>query len=448
MRILTLLCLAQVLSAQGGVDPWSGLRSSNPPGMSIALRLINPHAFRQGELIKTELNLPDFIPGAGSPPAEQWQFTGLLLDPPTNCGTVIKPCFLNETEFHLMNGPRGVSDRQTLALNSYLPALPPGRYRVAALARKLVLRNYRSGSTSYIYSDPPQYAVSGTVEVEVIGTSATWVRGTIARSVATLNGPQPHDNAGYQEQRDAAQQLAFLNDPAAWTASLDLLPKEEAVLLAGLDRGRPQSRVCELMQARVAAPAQSVSSSYLYRLSEICARAHMPPAPAPAPGQAAPAAVVGVLSTTPPPVRTVPPNPQMMAWIEKRRAYTEDIMNSAAATLAGSLASKQGAAKWDAFATLLQRINQMRSNRPPTPDPVWIPLLTATFVREFASVEPARKQYLLDMYASTVDSPELVPLLEGVLDSWKPGDYLRGGSLRAARAEPHRPGPRASPHSG
>ncbi|MBI1898128.1 MAG: hypothetical protein HYS04_16580 [Acidobacteria bacterium] len=138
----------------------------------------------------------------------------------------------------------------------------------------------------------------------------------------------------------------------------------------------------------------------------------------------------------------------MMAWIEKRRAYTEDIMNSAAATLAGSLASKQGAAKWDAFATLLQRINQMRSNRPPTPDPVWIPLLTATFVREFASVEPARKQYLLDMYASTVDSPELVPLLEGVLDSWKPGDYLRGGSLRAARAEPHRPGPRASPHSG
>lgn len=175
----------------------------------------------------------------------------------------------------------------------------PGTIPSGGAGTKLVLRNYRSGSTSYIYSDPPQYAVSGTVEVEVIGTSATWVRGTIARSVATLNGPQPHDNAGYQEQRDAAQQLAFLNDPAAWTASLDLLPKEEAVLLAGLDRGRPQSRVCELMQARVAAPAQSVSSSYLYRLSEICARAHMPPAPAPAPGQAAPAAVVGVLSTTP-----------------------------------------------------------------------------------------------------------------------------------------------------
>src|SRR4051794_13163936 len=107
MRILTLLCLAQVLGAQPGVDPWSGLRSSNPTGVSISLRLSNAHAFRQGELIRAELYVPDFVPGASSPPAEQWQFTGLLLDPSTTCGTVTKPCFLNETEFQLVNGPRG-----------------------------------------------------------------------------------------------------------------------------------------------------------------------------------------------------------------------------------------------------------------------------------------------------------------------------------------------------
>ena len=57
----------------------------------------------------------------------------------------------------------------------------------------------------------------------------------------------------------------------------------------------------------------------------------------------------------------------MMAWIEKRRTYTEGVMNSAAAALAGSLASKQPAAKWEAVATLLQRINQIRTNRPPPP---------------------------------------------------------------------------------
>lgn len=429
MRILTLLCLAQVVGAQGGGDPWGGLRSSNPPGVAIALRLINPHAFRQGELIKAELNFPGFRPGAVPPPAEHWQFTGFLLDPPTNCGTVAKPCFLIETESHLMNGPRGISDRQALALNSYLPALPPGRYRVAALLRKLVLGNRGPASVSYINSDPPQYAVSATVGVDITATSAEWVNNVIARSVAALNGPQPRDAAGYEAQRDAAQQLAFLNGPAAWTASLDLLPKEEAVLLAGLSRGRPESRVCELMQARVAAPAQSVSTSYLYRLSEICARAHLPPAPA----AAAPAVAVAVISATPPPARATSPDPQMQAWLAKRVAYTEDVMNRAAAALGGSLGSKQEAAKWEGVATLLQRINQVRSNRPPAPDPVWIPLLTATFLREFASVEPLRKQYLLDMFASTLNSPELVPLLESVLDSWKPGDYYEAphSALRA-----------------
>jgi hypothetical protein len=131
----------------------------------------------------------------------------------------------------------------------------------------------------------------------------------------------------------------------------------------------------------------------------------------------------------------------MQAWLEKRRLYTEDILNTASADLAASLASKQEQARWDAFATLLQRINQMRSDRPPSHDPQWIPLLTAVFVREFASVEPARQQYLLDMFASTVDSPELVPLLEGVLDRWKPGDYFEAAhaALRAlSRIDPSR----------
>lgn len=441
MRILTLLCLGQFLSAQGGSDPWSVLRSNNPSGLSIVLQLTDPHPFHQGELIKAELNLPEFRPGAGSPPPEQWQFTGLLLDPQTNCGTVAKPCFLSETEFHLMNGPRGVSDRRRFALNSYLPGLAPGRYRVAALARKLVLRSYRPGSTAYVYSDPPQYAVSGTVELDIIAASADWVRNTIARSVTHLNGPQPRDQAGYEAQQDAAQQLAFINEPAAWTASLDALPKEESVLLAGLERGRPQARVCDLMQARVAFPAQSVSSQYLYRLSDICARAHLPPAPTPPPGQTIRAAVAGVISTTPPPTRPVPPDPQMQAWIEKHRAYTEDVINGAAAALAGSLASKQAPAKWEAIATLLQRINQVRSNRPATPDPSWIPLLTSVFTRDYAIVEPARKQYLLDMYASTVNSSDLVPLLESVLDSWKPGDYYEAphSALRAlSRIDPAR----------
>lgn len=445
MRILMLLWLAPFLNAQGGGAPWNELRSKNAD-VSIGLRILNPHAFRQGELIMAELELPGQPPAQASPPAEQWQFAGLLLDPPADCGAVAKPCFLTDSSpGGIMSrlGPRGGSDHQPLALNSYLPPLAPGRYHLAALARKLVLGNRGPASTTYVYADPPRYAVSDAVQIDIVATTGDWVRQTIARSVAMLNGSQPRDN-GYQAQQDAAQQLAFLNDPAAWTASLDLLPKEENTLLAGLVRGRPQTRVCELMQGRVSGPTQSVSSSYLYRMGEICARANLPPAPPMrASGASRPTMLVGVLSTTPPPPSTpvAPTNPEIQVWSEKWRAYTEDVMSKAAATLAGSLANKQPQAKWDAFPALLERINQVRNNRPPEPDPAWIPLLTGEFERAFATVEPSRKQYLLDMVASTIDSPDIVPLLESVLDSWKPGDYYEAphSALRALdRIDPTR----------
>jgi hypothetical protein len=98
MRILMLLWLAPVLNAQGGSDPWNDLRSKNPPGLALTLRLVNPHAFRQGELIAAELNLPDHPPVQTPPPTEQWQFAGILLDPAANCGTVAKPCGASERQ--------------------------------------------------------------------------------------------------------------------------------------------------------------------------------------------------------------------------------------------------------------------------------------------------------------------------------------------------------------
>ncbi len=437
MRALMFLCIVPLLNAQG-VDPWGELRAKNPSGSSVTLRLVNPHVFRQGELIAAELNLPDFPPMQTPQLAEYWQFAGLLLDPAGECGTVSKPCFLSDFGMGLrgaIGGPQGRSEPQVLALNSYLPSLAPGRYRAAALGRKLVLGNRGPGSASYVYADPPQYAVSDTVTIEIVAATADWVRQTVASSVSTLNTPPTPGVAGYKVQQDAAQQLAFLNDPAAWNASLDQLPNAENVMLAGLVRGRPVSRVCELMQARLSAPAQSVSSGYLYRLSEICARANLPPAPPMAAFGSVRPVIVAQLFATPLPASTpvAPPNPEMEAWSKKYRAYTENLLNQSAATLAASLANKQPKPKWDAFSTLLQRINQVRSDRPQGPDPAWIPLLTAQFTREFATVEPSRKQYLLDMYASTIESPELVPLLENVLDSWKPGEYYEAArsALRA-----------------
>jgi len=393
MRILVLFAVAPLLCGQ------------------IALRVADQHPFRQGELIRAEIDVPGSMSIGSPPPAERWQFVGILVDPPGECGTREKPCFLGAAggrDFSgLMNGPQDPAASRNWPLNFYLPALAPGRYRVAALAKKLVLKTSPPGSWTYGYAEPPQYAVSGTVTLEIVSATADWIRQTIARCVATLRS-----SAKYQEQRDAAEQLSLLNDRAAWTASLELLPKEEGVLLAGLSGARPAAAVCELMQERVAEPAQSVSTGYLYRLVDVCSRAHLPP-----------------------------PKDGMKEWSARQRAYTDGLMNTVTAALAASMSNKQPAPKAEAFVTLFQRVQQLRVDRPPQPDPAWLPLVSSTFVRDFESVETARKPYLLELFAGIGDSPALAPAFERVLDSWKPGDYYEAAhtALRALnRVDPAR----------
>jgi hypothetical protein len=419
MRILVLFAVAPLLCGQ------------------ITLRIVDPHPFQQGELIKAVIDVPNSMPVGTPPPAERWQFAGLLLDPSADCGTREKPCFMRTDYSGPMNGPQDPSASGKWPLNFYLPTLAPGRYRIAALARKLVLTSTAGGSNTYLYAEPPQFEVSDGFELEIMSASADWVRRTIAESAATLRS-----SAGYEAQREAAEQLSFLNDRAAWTASLDVLPKEENVLLGGLMGGRPASAVCDLMRERVTAPAQSVSSGYLYRLTDICSRANLPPMPK-IPAATRPAVVLrGDFSTTPPPaVRVAPVNPEMQSWSAKQRTYTEDLMNATTAALAGSLAKKQPAAKTEAFLALLQYVRQHRSDHPAQSEPAWLPLLTESFIRDFASVETARQQYLLEMFSGAVDSPELAPLYQRVLDSWKPGDYYEAAhaALRALnRVDPAR----------
>lgn len=410
MRIAILLFLAQSLR-----------------GQSLTLSLTDPHPYRQGELVRAEIHLPD---------SQEWQFAGVLLDPPSSCGTLQNPCFLQASHFG-----GGVSYPRNLPhdLNSYLPQLAPGQYRVTALARKLVPIERNSAHSSYGYGTPSEYARSAPVFIQIIAADSAWVRQTIARCIGILTAPPTREANDAETRNDAAQQLSFLNDPAAWSADLALLPQDENVLLAGLGHGRPQARVCDLMQARIPAPTQSVSSSYLYRLSEICAEANLPPQPTPPAGAQRPGTVSAVISATPPAATPAAPDPKMQAWLEQRRAYIDNVLDSASSTLAASLPSKQTPAKWDAFATLLQRVDQLQTDRRPIP--TWLPLLSAEFVRAFPSVETPRKQYLLDLYANTVNTPDLAPLLENVLDSWKPGDYYEAphSAIRAlARIAPDR----------
>jgi len=416
MRIVLLwLCCVPAAVAQQSVGPgWSDLEAKNPPGIELSLRLVEPHSYHESELIRAEIRFPGrSLAPAQQPPREQWQFAGLLLDPAGDCGSPARPCFaamilgFDQSEPTLRLGQ--TSDSLAVSLNNYLPRLRPGRYRAAVQVRKLVMTYRGPASTSYGYADPPQYAVSNTVEIEVTAATAAWVKQTIASSVATLNGLEANKPEAYEKRRAAAEQLRFLDVPEAWSAALALLPTEENILVQGLAATREPARICEVMQAAVPTPTQAVGSYYLRAMAQTCARANLP-APPP---------------YTPPKPGEKPPEPtaeQTQYW-RQHREYEQGMIEKANAGLAASIVQKQGEAKAVAFQTVMERVQQIRANEKGKPLPAWLPAVTEEFTKSYAKIEGFRQRQLLGLYASTLRSRDLIPLLESAMDAWKPGDY-------------------------
>src|ERR1017187_6674816 len=264
-------------------------------------------------------------------------------------------------------------------------------------------------STTYGYADPEQYAVSNTVEIEVTAATEAWIRQTIANSVATLDGPQANKPEAYEKRKAAAEQLRFLDVPDSWSASLALLPTEESILVKGLAATREPARICELMQAAVPTPMQAVSSYYLRAMAQTCARANLPAPP----------------TYTPPKPGEKPPEPtaeQTQYW-RQHQEYEQGLIEKANAGLAASVVRKQGEAKAVAFETLMERIQQIHANEKGKPLPAWLPAVTEEFTKSYAKIEGFRQRQLLGLYASTLRSRDMIPLLESAMDALKPGDY-------------------------
>jgi hypothetical protein len=402
--LICLLFLPAAL-AQPSADPWSGLRAKNPPGVKVSLRLHREGSYREGELIRAEVHYPgQGVPLAQHPPAELWTPSGFLLDPDAACGFLALPCFLSG-RWGMVSGDFGGlrPDSPIVSLNSYLPALRPGRYRVAALARKQVLSNRGPMGSTYGWADPAQYAVSNTIDLEIVAASPAWIAQTIAASVATLKGPEPNTKEAYEARRAAAGQLRFLDTPAAWRASLDLLPVEEGTLLQGFLDSRQPARACESMQSAIPAPGQAVSAYYLEGLGCICAAAHLPaPPPNPPP---------------PPGGKPAGPTAEQSRYWKEWGDYRQSAMAKASAVLAASVPGKLGEKKAIAFQTLMDRVQQAQSL------PEWVPALKSEFIKSYPTLERRWQGQLLSYYASTLRSRDLIPLLESVLNGWKAGDY-------------------------
>ena len=414
LRRATVSCgLPCLLSVTAAIAQWGGLQSKNPPGIELSLRLTEPHSYREGELIRAEIRFPGRSPMPAQPPRETWQFAGFLLDPARSCGSVPSPCFssmlLGFDQSEPMVRIEWTSGPLAVSLNNYLPRLQPGRYRTAVLVRKQVMTYRGPMSTTYGYANPPQYALSNAVELEVTAATEAWVMQTIASSAAILKGPPANNRETYEKRRVTADQLRFLDVPAAWSASLASLPAEENTLLKGFAATRQPARVCELMQAAIPAPAQAVSSYYLNAMAQVCARANLPAAP----------------PYTPPPPGRKPPEPTaaQMEYGRRHQEYEQGVIERANATLAANLTRKQGEAKATAFQTLMERVQQIRANKPRRPLPPWLPAVKEEFTKSYAKLEGWPRRQLLGLYASALRSPDMVPLLESAMDAWKPGDY-------------------------
>ena len=416
MRALVLL-LTFASSLYTAEDPWADLREHNPSGVEFSLRLLDPHLYRQGEAIRADF-AHSRPPDAAEPPSrEDWQFAGLLIDPMAGCGDMAKPCPMtpqrSQSNRTMRGVMRGAGEPVTIALNNYLPSLAPGRYRAAFLYRKLVVREHYRSSTTWVYADPPVYAVSNTVEFEVTAADAKWIEESVASCVATLGGPEAHTEEAYLSRRAAAEQLSFLDHPIAWRASLDLLPVESNALLAGLTSSSEPDRVCRLMRDRLAAPAQAVSRYYMDRLADVCRRAGLP---------------------DPPDVSA--PEEERAKYFESYRNFNAALYGDASAELAASLAGKGLEAKAWALGTLIFRVKDLRLNEPEAPEPEWISGLRQEFVKSFPKFGESRRRGLLNSVTGSFAWPELVPVLESALDAWKPGDHYEypDAALRALHA--------------
>jgi hypothetical protein len=222
--------------------------------------------------------------------------------------------------------------------------------------------------------------------------------------VATLKGAEPNGSEAYEARRAAAEQLRFLDTPAAWRASLDVMPVEEGILLQGFLASSHPARACELMQSAVPAPGQAVSSYYLDNLGRICATAHLPAPPPPNP-------------PPPPGGKPAEPTADQLRYSREWTDYWRSTMAQASVVLAASVPGKLGEKKAVAFQTLMDRVQQAQ----PLPD--WVPALKSEFIKSYPTLGAQWQRQLLSYYSSTLRSRDMIPLLESVLDGWKPGDY-------------------------
>lgn len=414
MSLLSLLFTAPLWSQSAA--PWDAARRANPPGVSSSLRLLDAGPFPAGSVLRAEFR---FDPGGTTPPGEpspvSWSRHGFLLDPagafPKNrshpCGTIEEPC--GNRYARSLHAPR---EGPIVYLADQLPPLAPGRYRVAMLMLQSVRSQSAGGPPVYGFGNPRVYAVSNTVELEIIPATEEWIRETVDAALRILDDTELSRNPEGREARErAAKQIAHIDDPYAWNAAISrIAPYRSDQSEESLLRSTRHADLCSLLQRRLRDPAQTVNYSFLNALETNCTLMQVESPPY-------------VVSN---PHGRPPSSGELAAreYWRRRNEISAGIRERALEALSGTLASRGGESWLTSLSLLIEQARGLRSASPTRSAPSWFASVQKEFARGYPSVDLDERWRLLTEFVNVSPAGAWTQVvLEGEMASWKPGGF-------------------------
>lgn len=402
--------------------PWDALRTATPPGVSASLRLLDAGPFPAGSLLRAEyrFDFGDTSPGSGTRPAN-WVGPGYLLDPPLTfpedrnrpCGTVERAC---SNPFPILtqssggrSGERDSAEVPVVYLAENLPPLPPGRYRVAVMMHEYVPRRIGSPAPGGGQPDPHLYAITNTVELEIVPATEQWVRETVDDAVRILrNGESPRRAADSEARKRAAKQIVHIDHPYAWNAALSLMGADGSELRwAGPLRSKRPAELCEFLQERLPDAGQTVDFSFLDALVRSCVIARVAPPP--------------VFEPTPHGQPLSPAELSAREYWRRRNELGEQFKQEALETLARTLPRRSGRSRYELLNLLIGQVRSWSTTVAGKPAPPWFETLYAEFARVYPSLELIERRRLLPDFVQAWPTPAAIPVLETEMASWAPG---------------------------
>ncbi len=214
------------------------------PAQELVLTATGPTTVYEGQLIPVKLELRGTS-------LRIWGFGGFRLEPAPPCPNYSPSCQpMDMWTFHKFDSFLGFGHASLAVetdINSFIPALKPGKYRIRAVAAKQGL--------------PKAEILSNAFAIQVIPATPGWLHRTIEES---RRAPTP-------------KQLGFLYVKEAFEAGLESYGKTgQRDFLYGLYRNPNEDQSCQMLRAALQDPANQITADFIWLIANVCRRAKFP----------------------------------------------------------------------------------------------------------------------------------------------------------------------------